>query len=147
METGAHINAAANASGQSGEAAAEVARAAIAAWEGVHASLSPVIGSNGVSALYKRSVHLAQKAHPCLNGADGGPPGPAQFEMLRTLLSGQSEARTASRASEALLQTFRDLLVALIGPKLTQQLLEPTAPGQRLTTDAATPPGTDHHDR
>lgn len=110
-----------------------MAGAALAAWSGVYASLSPVIGAGGVSALYKRSVHLAQQDHPCLRGADSGEPGSGQFEALRAILAGLPEARTASEASAALLQTFIDLLTGMIGATLTQQLLEPVAPVQRFT--------------
>jgi hypothetical protein len=121
--------------------------AALAAWAEVFASLGPVIGPRGVSALYKRSVHVAQKAHPCLHGAEDGEPGPGQFEALRLILCSQPDARAASEASAALLQTFRDLLTGLIGPKLTQQLLRPAESAQRPPTQAAKPRRTEHHER
>jgi hypothetical protein len=124
-----------------------VAVAAVAAWEEVHASLAPVIGSRGVSALYQRSVHLTERVHPFLKGAEAGEPGPAQFEALRTILAVHPDARAAGQASAALLQTFRDLLTGLVGPQLTRQLLAPATPPQRLPIPAAKPPGTDHHER
>jgi len=120
-----------------------VAGAALAAWGDVFASLSPVIGARGVSALYQRSVHLAQRDHPCLRGADEGEPGPGQFEALRAILTGHPDPRAAGQASAALMQSFRELLEGLIGSKLTQQLLEPVAPAQRHPTQAAQPPGTE----
>lgn len=96
-------------------------------------ALSPVIGARGVAALYQRSIHLAQQDYPCLKGADAGEPGPSQFEALRAILASQPEPRAARDASTALLRTFTDLLAGMIGAKLTQQLLEPTAPAQRIT--------------
>lgn len=145
-QSGGHINATSDAPAPSGDNAAQVAGAALAAWGDVFASLSPVIGSRGVSALYQRSVHLAQRGHPCLKGADEGEPGPGQFEALRGILSSHPDSRAAGDASAALLHTFRELLEGMIGPKLTQQLLEPVAPAAPPHS-AAKPPGTDHHER
>ena len=110
--------------------ARQIADAASATWRGVDAALSPVIGQRGVAALYRRSLVLTGREHPCLSDVRAGtddalaPAVSAVFASLHTVLSLQA-GETAADAQDALLQTFCDLLGSLIGAPLTERLLQP----------------------
>jgi hypothetical protein len=105
-----------------GSDARAVADAAVAQWRAIHAALSPVIGTRGVAALYKRSLHLALPAHPWLASAYRGPLGTSEFDSLHAALMQQTPAG-AAEGSQTVLRTFRELLSSLIGEALVQQLL------------------------
>jgi hypothetical protein len=102
--------------------AAQTAHALAATLQDIDAALAPIIGSRGVAALYQRSLHLAAKTHPWLAGAHE----PAQVAIglaaLQSVVVQQSDA-DAALGSNALLQTFHQLLCSLIGPALTERLL------------------------
>jgi hypothetical protein len=100
-----------------------IADGAVAVWTAIDAALSPVIGARGNAALYKRSLHLARAQHPWLAVAFEGAVQPGDYSALRDALAQQS-ATDASRAHEALLRTFNDLLSDLIGRSLTRRLLQ-----------------------
>jgi hypothetical protein len=99
-----------------------VADAAVAAWSAVHAALAPVIGQGGVTALYKRSLHLTRTDHPWLASAWEGAVTPGDFMSLRAALALQ-DAVVAAAAHDTMLRTLHDLLTTLIGPSLTTRLL------------------------
>ncbi len=86
--------------------------------------LHPIIGHSGVGMLYKRSLHLAGSAHPCLTGMPEGDQTAMDLGTLRSVLMAQTSSNGAA-AGGALLQTFYELLASLIGPSLTEQLLRP----------------------
>jgi hypothetical protein len=98
--------------------AESAADAALAVWREVFAALAPVIGTGGVSALLRRSVHLRQADLPGLtmSAREAGDLG-----ALHAALLAQTPA-TAQAAHDALLETFVDLLATLIGPALTERL-------------------------
>jgi len=102
-----------------------IAEAAVAVWTAIDVALSPVIGARGNAALYKRSLYLARAQHAWLAAAYEGAVQPGDYSALLTTLAGQS-APEASKASDALLQIFHDLLAGLIGRSLTQRLLQAT---------------------
>lgn len=104
--------------------AAKVAEIAVSIWQGVGAVLSPIIGQPGVAALFKRSIYLARTAHPFLAPTLAGAPQPGELAALQAALALQCHA-DAVAANAALLQTFNDLLIALIGKSLTERLLRP----------------------
>lgn len=108
--------------------AGTIADAAVAAWTAIDSALSHIIGTRGVAALYKRSLHLAQADHPWLGAAYEGALQPGDFTSLRAALSQQS-APNAAAAHDAMLTSFQDLLDSLIGRSLTQRLLH-TVPDQ-----------------
>ena len=102
--------------------AEHIAEVAAATWREIHAMLSPVIGPNGVHALYQRGLYLTRVAYPCLAAVREDPLHPGEFAALQMVLSQQTSANVAA-ANGALLQTFCDLLANLIGVSLTERLL------------------------
>ncbi len=105
-----------------GADAVRIADAAASTWRDVDTALSPIISQRGVAELYKRSLHLTHGNHPCLTAVYEGKLEPGDFAALQTALSQQS-SQNAAAAHGALLQSFCDLLVHLIGASLTEQLL------------------------
>ena len=107
--------------------ASEIAEALAATWQDIDSTLAPIIGSKGVAALYKRSLHLTAASHPWLAGAHEG--GGTAFELaaLKSVVAQQGSADAALGGS-ALLQTFHQLLASLVGPSLTERLLRPVWP-------------------
>lgn len=101
--------------------AAQIADAMVATWYEVDAALTPIIGSKAVVALFKRSLHLTGRTHPWLAGTHEGAQA-LDLAALKPVVAQQSSAE-AALGSRALLQTFHQLLGALIGPSLTERLL------------------------
>ena len=106
-----------------GASAGQVAEVVDSAWQQIAAALAPVIGLRGVSALYKRSLHLATASHPWLAAAQGGG-SLAEMDLaaLRAELVRRNGAEAAA-AGAALLLSFHGLVGSLIGPALSGQLL------------------------
>ena len=83
--------------------------------------LEPLVGAEGVRALYARSLHLTRPSFGWL--------APAKPEPLSDLVAGLQEdlalrvPAEARRAGAAQLHTFADLLISLIGEPLTHRLL------------------------
>ena len=109
-------------SGDADQDAAQIAETVGAAWRGIDAALTPLIGHRGVAALQTRSLHVAGKTHPWLKGAlDGAPPAP-NAANIDAVLRAQTPAHAAAGGA-AFLHTFHDLLASLVGPSLTERLL------------------------
>ena len=105
------------------EADAEQIAGAIAAiWLEIGVALTPILGTRGVAALYKRSLHLTGAAHPWLAGLHEGVQSILDPAPLRSALARRSAAEAAAGAS-ALLHIFHALLIGLVGPSLTERLL------------------------
>ena len=102
--------------------AAQIADAMVATWQEIDAALTPIIGSRGVVALYKRSLYLTAAAHPWLGGPHEGVPAALDLAALKSVVAQQSSA-DAALGGNALLQTFYQLLGTLVGPSLTERLL------------------------
>ncbi len=98
-----------------------VADAAVARWESMVDALTPVLGQRGVAALYRRTLIVAGRDHPCLLLAHEDTE-PVRFEQLRKILF-QQPADQAAAATDASVETFHELLNSLIGIPLTQRLL------------------------
>ena len=120
----------------SGADAQAVADAAFFTWERMTLQLAPVIGEEGVRALYARSLHLTRLKFPWLAHADKSMRTDSPFIDLRVSLASRDPADGAD-AGAALFVTFTGLLIALIGVSLTSRLLapvwadaEPDAPAQ-----------------
>jgi hypothetical protein len=90
-------------------------------------SLSPVIGRGGVAAIYWRSLYQTGKAQPWLAGAYEGVQLAMDLAALKSVLAKQSSADAAAGGG-AILQTFYELLVSLIGPSFTERLFQQAAP-------------------
>lgn len=101
-----------------------IAARAVAAWTGIDAALSPVIGRRGVAALYKRSLHLSAIEYPWLANIAQGGSEPGDFSALEQAI-GQQAAAHGAAAHAAVLKKFREMLANLIGESLTERLLQP----------------------
>jgi len=104
------------------DSAEQVAEAAVSTWRDINGVLSPVIGPQGFSALYKRALYIVCADYPWLISVYEGTRSPTDFLVLRTILL-QQTIQGAIAASSALLQTFYDILGSLIGARLAEQLL------------------------
>ena len=105
-----------------GADAAQIAGAVVSAWREIDAALSPILGHQGVAALYKRSLHLTASAYPWLAETFKGAHAAMDLPELESVFAQQGDGDAAA-AGGALLQTFDDLLASLVGPKLTERLL------------------------
>jgi hypothetical protein len=105
----------------SGAPAADVADAVAAAWHQVQESLTPIIGPQGVAALYKRSLLLTSRSHAWLAVLQSHPDA-IDVGTLKAVLTRQ-ETKDAALAAGQLLQTFYELLSQLIGPSLAHRLM------------------------
>ena len=102
--------------------ATQIAAAVLAIWEEIDDALTPIVGPQGLVALYRRSVHLAAAQHPWLAGRDEGLLTDTDPAVLKSVLAQRSSAEAAAGGS-AFLNTFHELLASLIGPSLTTRLL------------------------
>ena len=123
--------------------AAEIADACGTLWLEIVAVLSPIIGTRGVAALGKRSLHLASAAHPWLAARPPAEPNTLDAAWLVSLLA-QRSPDDAVVAGDTFLQTFRALLSSLIGAALTERLLRtvwgpPDTPLKNATAQDPTP--------
>jgi len=107
---------------RSGAPAAQIAGAVAATWRHAEECLTPIIGSQGVAALYKHSLRLTGRSHSWLADLRGGASDSADLTVLTTLLARQ-ESADAARAGGELLETFYGLVNGLIGASLTHRLL------------------------
>ena len=97
-----------------------VAAATVRAVDSLLGELKPLVGGLATSALYARSLHLANAS---FERPDAAPQKPQEdFSSLRNDLSARS-IEDARRASHALLCALVDLLASLIGNSLTDRLL------------------------
>jgi hypothetical protein len=102
--------------------AVQTADATIAVWFDVATALQSIIGRQGVAALYDRSVSLTAKVHPWLIPWRSHDDHSVDLDALQSVIARQTTEDAAAGAG-ALLQTFYDVLVGLIGPALCEQLL------------------------
>ncbi|MHC8341994.1 hypothetical protein [Pseudomonas sp. RT6P73] len=101
---------------------ARIAQAIISTLRDMDVALTPIIGPQGVAALYRRSLHLCASTHPRLAGIyDKVPPG-MDLTALKSVIVEQNDT-DALFFGEVLLTTFYELLTTLIGPSLTERLL------------------------
>ena len=107
-----------------GAEAPRIADSAVAMWRDINAALTPIIGQRGVAALFKRSLFLTGAAHASLAATLDDVDALGSVVALRATLEQQSSA-AAIATNGALLQTFSDLLINLIGESLTERLLQP----------------------
>lgn len=102
--------------------AAQIADAMVSTWREIDAALTPIVGSRGVIALYKRSLYLTGVAHPWLAGMNEVSQAEIDLTALKSVIAQQSSA-DAALGGNALLHTFYELLGSLVGPSLTERLL------------------------
>jgi hypothetical protein len=107
-----------------------VADAAIQAWLRAAAELGPLIGTEGVRAVYARCLLLAREAFPWLPPAEITTSQVKALGDLREALEGRGPPQ-AYEAITALLFNVADLLARMIGESLTIHLLD-TAWGHEI---------------
>jgi hypothetical protein len=109
------------------------AATAVQTYERVLVHLSPIIGIAGVHALFARSVKLTAAEHPCLKGFTTSSALPSTearripAEELRACLQNQVPLSTLEPIA-TLFGNLVSLLAALIGERLTTQVLEGASP-------------------
>lgn len=101
---------------------ATTAQAITSILQNMDTALTPIIGQQGVAALYRRSLHLCAANHLRLAGTYDSVQASLDLTALKSVLVEQSEA-DALFFGEVLLTTFYELLTTLIGPSLTARLL------------------------
>jgi hypothetical protein len=91
-------------------------------WRQIASQLCPLIGESGFCALFGRAVHVVGPDHAWLAPHQSCRSPEQLFSTLaeRMLLA---DPEHAAMANDALLRTFTQLLAALIGERLSQQLL------------------------
>lgn len=105
-----------------GADAARISTEVAATWQGIDASLNPVIGTQGVAALYLRSLASCGPAHPWLDQTTDGIETALDCARIRTVLGGRTAAESAAGGG-AVLEAFWTLMTDMVGPALTQELL------------------------
>ena len=101
---------------------ASIAQAIVSILQAMDAALTPIIGQQGVVALYRRSLHLCASRHPRQAHISDRVQTAQDLNALNSELVTESEA-DALFFGEVLLTTFYELLTTLIGPSLTARLL------------------------
>jgi hypothetical protein len=92
-------------------------------WEDIDLALRPVIGTQGVDALLKRSIQLISRSHPWMSRSEEGADLAMDLAALKAAVSQQADAQAAAAACGDLLETLHVLLSTLIGASLTDRLL------------------------
>lgn len=101
----------------------KVADGAIKLWEQMANQIISIVGDVGFDSLYARSVFLTQSPYPWLVAGTLPLPTDLRFAELRVNLDGQTPEQ-ARAANSLLLITFTDILAALIGEHLTDNILK-----------------------
>lgn len=101
---------------------ARIAQAIVSTLQAIDAALTPIIGQQGVTALYRRSLHLCATRHPRVAHLSERVQTSLDLKALDSVLVTESEA-DALLFGEVMLTTFYELLTTLIGPSLTARLL------------------------
>ena len=104
-------------------------------WQRIDAALSPIVGTMGVAALYRRCISIASGTYPWLTHDAPDAPSALDVGPLRALLSGRDSAEAVA-AGKLLLDTFTELIGRLIGTSLAERLLQPH-PDTHSSGDAA----------
>ena len=105
-----------------GTDSAQIAAAIVSKWKDIDTALTPILGQQGVAALYKRSLYLTSPVCPWLVGTHEGVVNAMDLATLEAVFAQQSSAAAAA-GGDLLLQTFYEVLTSLVGPSLTERLL------------------------
>lgn len=117
----------------------QIADAIGAMWTDIEAALQPVFGRRGVAALFQRSLHRTASRYVWLEPAKGASDDAVcSLAELQALFAAQAPPQ-ATEAGSALFMNFRELLISLIGPQLSEQLLK-AAWSPSSSADAAQDP-------
>ena len=99
-----------------------ISAAIVSTWHDIDKALSPVLGHRGVAALYRRCLNLCSEAHPWLLAAQTAALAELDTSPLAAALLQQTPA-AAGQAGTALFAQLHELLCSLVGPSLTDRLL------------------------
>ena len=91
-------------------------------WDSLASEIISIIGEVGFQSLYHRSIYLSSAEYPWLAAATNLTPDGSRFGSLRSALQAQ-DGDQAVAASIALLGTFFDIVIRLIGERLTTNIL------------------------
>ena len=94
----------------------------IRSWEALAARLTPIIGDDGFQSLLERSLHLTSKNFSWLVMDLGAWDHSKRFSALKTNLNCRTPSEAAA-AGLALLTTFVETLVVLLGVPLASNVL------------------------
>jgi hypothetical protein len=92
-------------------------------WRRLALLLSPLIGESGFCALYGRAIRLAASQYEWLKAAQPGKTAEQSLAALAAIYA-TVHIDAVAAANTTLLNTFTDLLSALIGQALTNRLLD-----------------------
>ena len=107
-----------------GQDATCIADIIVAAWEDIGSIMRRIIGKGGFNALFFQSIEVTGQSYPWLATLSQHGHPDVDLEALRVLLLKQDTIGFAA-ASDALLSSFLNQLVDLIGLLLTNRLLRP----------------------
>ncbi|MFJ7883033.1 hypothetical protein ACIQYF_05900 [Pseudomonas sp. NPDC096917] len=102
---------------------ANVADAIIATLQAIDTALAPIIGRKGVTALFRRSLHLCESSYPDLVDALDSGSDQTDYSGLSSIIGTRTQEE-ALLLGEQLLRTLYQLLTSLIGVSLTARLLD-----------------------
>jgi hypothetical protein len=108
------------------EKARRLADVAVLTWRRHDAALSPIIGKLGFAAIYRHCVTQQAPQDPWLADAHAGASGTDDFAALHVAL-GNCRGRQAAFAQGALMKSFHELLILLIGKPLLRRALRSSA--------------------
>lgn len=111
---------------RAGACSEELAERVATALQSIEQALVPIIGNAGITALFKRTLHLSCKTYPWLPRSPASADGQETIAVvaLKTEL-GKRTSLEAAAAGTQLLQTFDTLLTTLIGRSLAEHLCSP----------------------
>jgi hypothetical protein len=104
--------------------ATAISEASIKVWSEVSTRLAPIIGSEGVEALFNRSLTIAARANPWLAHPLGSNDSATPMVRFRTNLE-HRDPISALEVSGVVMGIFYSMLETLIGESLTERLLGP----------------------
>src|SRR5687768_1955557 len=113
-----HIQSSLSKRAAAGWDSASIASLIVSAWRDIDAALAPIIGHQGVGALFRRTLHLIRHDYPWLTASHESLADPIDFTALHSTLSQRTSANAVA-ANGALLQKFLEQLASLIGESLT----------------------------
>ena len=105
-----------------GHDATRIADTIVAAWEGIDSIMRLIIGKGGFNALFSQSIEVTGQSYPWLATLQQDGQSDVDLKALRVLLLNQDTIDFAA-ASDALLSSFLNKLMDLIGLSLTKRLL------------------------
>lgn len=102
-------------------------------WERLVRPLLPLIGKLNFECLFSRSLHVTGLRYPWIVPRPPLHASSVAYADLRTCLSGDGGEETGL-ASLSLLNAFIDILVLLLGERVTQHVLDLAWPEQKAAT-------------